>query len=87
MHRPIRLAALISGGGTTLQNLIDRIGSGVLDAASAGVVSSRADTPGVERARRANLPVSVISARSPNFAEDVWSAVRGFAPITNRGED
>ena len=28
MTRPIRLAALISGGGTTLQNFIDRIASG-----------------------------------------------------------
>jgi phosphoribosylglycinamide formyltransferase-1 len=80
MHRPIRLAVLISGGGTTLQNLIDRIAARSLDATIAGVISSRADAVGVERARRANLPVSVVSPRSPGFAEEVWSAARGVAP-------
>jgi phosphoribosylglycinamide formyltransferase 1 len=80
MHRPIRLVALISGGGTTLQNLIDRIAAGSLDATIAGVVSSRAGISGVERARRAGLPVSVIAAGSPRFTDDVWKAVREFAP-------
>jgi phosphoribosylglycinamide formyltransferase-1 len=80
MHRPIRLVALISGGGTTLQNLIDRISAGTLSAAMAGVVSSRADVAGVERARSANVPVNVVLARSPRFAEEVWAAVRAFAP-------
>jgi phosphoribosylglycinamide formyltransferase-1 len=80
MPRTIRLAALISGGGTTLQNLIDRIGAGTLDATIVGVVSSRADAAGVERSRGANLPVRVVSSRSPRFADEVWSAVRGFAP-------
>jgi phosphoribosylglycinamide formyltransferase 1 len=80
MHRSIRLVALISGGGTTLQNLIDRIAAGTLDATIAGVVSSRADALGVERARRANIPLSVVTGRSPRFSEDVWNAVRQFAP-------
>ena len=34
MPKPIRLVALISGGGTTLQNLIDRIAAGTLDASN-----------------------------------------------------
>jgi len=80
MVRPIRLVALISGGGTTLQNLIDRISDGTLNAVMAGVVSSRADVAGVERARHANLPVSVVPARSPRFAEEIWAAVRAFSP-------
>ena len=80
MYRPIRLVALISGGGTTLQNLIDRISADTLNAALAGVVSSRADVAGVERARRANVPISVVPARSSSFAEEVWAAVRTFAP-------
>jgi phosphoribosylglycinamide formyltransferase-1 len=80
MRKPIRLVALISGGGTTLQNLIDRIAAGTLNAAIAGVVSSRAVVAGVERAKRAGLPVTVVAARDPRFVEEVWSAVRGFAP-------
>jgi phosphoribosylglycinamide formyltransferase-1 len=60
MADPFRIVALVSGGGTTLQNLIDRTADGRLAAQIAGVVSSRADAFGVERARRAGLPVVVV---------------------------
>ncbi len=75
MLEPIRLAVLISGGGTTLQNLIDRIADGRLAARIAGVVSSRADAYGIERAKKAGLPVAVVPKGTP---ESVWNAVRGF---------
>jgi len=94
MLDPIRLVALISGGGTTLQNLIDQIAAGKLPATIAGVVASRADAFGVTRAERAGLPVSVVpkgnsankseSGHPPpsraGFAENVWAAVRAFNP-------
>src|SRR5262245_1820331 len=64
MHQPIRLAVLLSGGGTTLQNLIDRIADGRLDARIVQVVSSRADALGVERARQAGLLIEVIARKS-----------------------
>jgi phosphoribosylglycinamide formyltransferase-1 len=82
MSDPIRLVALVSGGGTTLQNLIDRIGAGALPATVAGVVSSRADAFGVTRAQRAGVPVSVVPAspRRAAFAEEVWAAVRVYKP-------
>lgn len=54
------IAVLLSGGGTTLQNLIDRIAAGTLPVRIVQVVSNRADAFGVERARRAGLPVDVI---------------------------
>lgn len=79
MPEPIRLVALISGGGTTLQNLIDRIADGRLAARIVGVVSSRADALGVERAKRAGSPVTVVK-RGPAFAAEVWEAVRAFDP-------
>ncbi len=75
----LRLVCLVSGGGTTLQNLLDRAADGSLPARVVGVVSSRADAFGVERARRAGIPVGV-EARGPGFAERVWHAVRGLAP-------
>jgi formyltetrahydrofolate-dependent phosphoribosylglycinamide formyltransferase len=59
----LRLAVLISAGGTTLQNLIDRIADGRLRAQIVRVVSSNAEVFGVERALRAGLPVSVVSRR------------------------
>jgi phosphoribosylglycinamide formyltransferase 1 len=73
------LCVLISGGGTTLQNFIDCIAAGTMDARIAGVVSSKADAGGNERAKRAGLPV-VVETRGPGFADRVWTAVRGFAP-------
>lgn len=55
------IAVLVSGSGTTLQNLIDRIASGVLPARIVQVISSRPDAFGVERARKAGLAVEVVS--------------------------
>ena len=52
----MRLAFLISGGGTTLQNFIDRIASGDLAAEIAVVVASKANAGGLERARQAGIP-------------------------------
>ena len=47
------IAVLISGGGTTLQNLIDRVAAGTLPVRIVQVVSSKANAFGVERARKA----------------------------------
>ena len=82
MPDPIRIVALVSGGGTTLQNLIDRIAAGTLSARIAGVVSSRADALGVTRAERAGIPATVVPAapRRAGFADEVWTAVRAYKP-------
>jgi phosphoribosylglycinamide formyltransferase-1 len=87
MPARLRIVALISGGGTTLQNFIDKIAVGKLSAEVVGVVSSKADVFGVERAKRAGLPVTVVPKASgrrepavPGFPERVWEAVRGFNP-------
>jgi len=60
MHDPIRLAVLISGGGTTLQNFIDRIADGRLRAEIGLVISSNPHAGGIDRAKRAGLPVEVV---------------------------
>lgn len=78
--RPIKLAVLISAGGTTLQNLIDRIADGRLSAEIVTVISSRADAFGIERARRAGLPVTVVPKGTPNYTEAVFAAVRAAQP-------
>jgi phosphoribosylglycinamide formyltransferase-1 len=78
-RRP-RLACLISAGGTTLQNLIDRIADGRLDAEIVAVVSSRDDVMGVERAKRAGLSVTVVPKGILGFGERVFAAVREAAP-------
>jgi formyltetrahydrofolate-dependent phosphoribosylglycinamide formyltransferase len=63
LGRPIRLAVLLSGSGTTLQNLIDEIAAGSLSAEIVAVVSSRTKAGGVERARNAGIPAHVVSRR------------------------
>jgi phosphoribosylglycinamide formyltransferase-1 len=80
MLAPIRLAVLISGSGTTLQNFVDQIADGDLAARIVQVVSSREDAFGVERARRAGLPVAVVSRRdcasAAEFGQQVFDVVR-----------
>ncbi|HYD49387.1 MAG TPA: phosphoribosylglycinamide formyltransferase [Terriglobales bacterium] len=61
---PVRLAVLISGGGSTLQNFIDEIGAGRLAAEISIVIASRADAGGLDKARRAQLPAVAIPRRN-----------------------
>ena len=63
MNRPIRLAVLLSGGGTTLQNLLDRIADGRLRAEVVAVVSNTPDAFGLERARGAGIPDHVVERK------------------------
>ncbi len=84
-HPILRIAVLISGGGTTLQNLIDRIADGRLPLVEiVGVISSRSQVAGVERARNAGLPIEIVRVKdNPDTgafsikvagALDQWSA-------------
>lgn len=74
------IAVLISGGGTTLQNLIERIRDGTLPAKIVQVISSRPGVLGVERARAAGLPVAVIERKAfaniEIFSEATFSQCR-----------
>jgi len=58
--KPIRLGVLISGGGTTLINILEHIKQGRLNAEVSLVISSRSTVSGVEKARNAGLNVEVI---------------------------
>lgn len=77
---PIRLAVLLSGSGTTLQNLIDKQAQGELDVDIVCVIGSRQDAYGLERARKHGIPACVISPRSSAsreaFSEAIWQEVR-----------
>lgn len=61
---PLRLAVLLSGSGTTLQNLIDHIAAGKLHAAIVVVISSRPEAYGLERAKRHGLEATCILRRA-----------------------
>lgn len=68
--RPIKLVALVSGSGTTLQNLIDRIAGGQLQAKIALVIGSRPGLLGLERAQKARLPATVVDRREYGSCAD-----------------
>lgn len=75
---PIRLAVCVSGGGTTLQNLVDRIAAGSLRAEVVQVIASRAGIGAIARAEAAGLAVTV-EARAGRSVADHSAAI--FAPI------
>jgi formyltetrahydrofolate-dependent phosphoribosylglycinamide formyltransferase len=59
-EKPIRLGVLISGGGTTLINILEYIKQGRLNAEVALVISSLSTVAGVERAKNAGLDVKIV---------------------------
>jgi len=54
------IAVLVSGGGSNLQSIIDRIEAGMLDAEIKVVVSNREDAFGLTRARTHHIPTRVL---------------------------
>jgi phosphoribosylglycinamide formyltransferase-1 len=77
----IRIAVLLSGGGTTLQNIIDRAERGELDVEIACVISSRADAYGLERAKKHHLPSFVVNRKEFSsdvdaFNREIWKIIR-----------
>lgn len=67
MASRLRTTVLVSGSGSNLQALIDARHSGRLDIELLHVISNIAEAPGLERARRAGIPTSVLDHR--RFAE------------------
>ncbi len=61
----MNICVLISnaGTGTNLQAIINGIADGKINADIAAVVSDKADAPGLERARKHNLPTEICSKK------------------------
>lgn len=58
---PLKIGVLISGSGTNLQALIDRIADGSLNATIELVVSSRPSAKGLQRAEKAGIQTLTLS--------------------------
>lgn len=71
----IAVGALISGAGTNLQAIIDRIAANRLDCDLRLVVSNRADAAGLRRATAAGVATRVIDHRGFSRREDFDRAV------------
>lgn len=79
---PIRLAVCVSGGGTTLRNLIDRARDGRLSASIVQVVASRSNIGAIDKARGAGIPVDVVTRAGKSLAEfsaAVFDSIRNAA--------
>ncbi len=77
----VPIAVLISGGGSTLRNLIAKRTEGTLPVEFRLVVSSRRDAPGLQFASQAEIPSRVIRKRDfadpESHSQAVFSAIRG----------
>jgi phosphoribosylglycinamide formyltransferase-1 len=58
--KPLRVAVLLSGSGTTMQNLIDLSKAGKLPIEIVLAVSDRPNIKGLERAELAGIPAEVV---------------------------
>jgi len=77
MAKRIRLGVLLSGGGRTLQNFLDRIDRGELPAEVAVVIASLSKTGGEERARKRGIPAHVVRRKD-------YQTLEAFSEAINR---
>ena len=83
---PIRLAVCVSGGGTTLQNLIDQIRARRLWAEIVQVVASRPRIGATPRAEAAGIPLALASRTAqtrPSSAHRSSTRSAGARPISS----
>lgn len=74
MSEPLKIGVLLSGSGTNLQAIIDRIADGSLDASIELVVSSRPSAYGLKRAEAAGLQTLTLSKEmyaDPEQADEI----------------
>lgn len=73
-HSPPRLAVLLSGSGRTLDNLLERIAKGTLDATIPVVIASK-ECLGAQKARDAGIETHVHAARlDPAWLDSICDA-------------
>lgn len=78
MKNKIRIAAFLSGGGTTLQNLIDLNERGELPVQIDLVLSSKADAYGLSRARKHGIETAVVASKDfRQGGRTDWAAMSG----------
>ncbi len=80
MPKPFKIAVLISGGGTTLKNLIEYKTRGEIDVEIALVVSNKPDAGGLKYATNAEIPTAIVNHKDFDsvaaFSEAIFSRCR-----------
>jgi phosphoribosylglycinamide formyltransferase-1 len=85
MAELLPIAVLISGGGTTLRNLIEKIQAGILPVEIRLVVSSNAAARGLEFAAAAGIPSLVVEKHKSLSPEAFSEAI--FGPCRKAGAE
>ncbi len=81
---PVKIAVLVSGGGTNLQALIDAEKSGILTSGKISLVlSNKEGAYALERARNAEIPTAVVTKAGAGSQEAFEAAIR--AKLTEYG--
>lgn len=80
MSNPFTISVLISGGGTTLRNLIEKRSQGQLDAEICQVISSNPRAAGIQFANQAGIACQILDHRKSDgveaFSASVFEAIR-----------
>lgn len=75
----INLAVFASGSGTTLQAIIDSIEAGKLDAKINIVVSNNPEAYALERAKKAGIPIYVITSKGKeNIDNELYEELKKY---------
>ncbi len=75
MTQNVDVAFLVSGGGTTLQNVLDHIEEGELDARVIFVISSDPDAYALVRAKRAGIPSKTVNRKEYDSTTEFSRAI------------
>lgn len=80
----IRAVILISGSGTTMENLLQRADEGTCRIHPVGVISSKEGVTGIARAQRFGVPVQVVARKdyldAVAFSRQVFKMVNAVQP-------
>ena len=82
---PCRIVVMVSGGGTNLQAIIDRVKDGsITNTVIAGVISNNRNAYALKRAEKKGIPSKCISPKDYEtreiFNEKLLEAVNGYEP-------
>lgn len=72
----LRMAVLVSGGGTNLQSVIDAVEAGNLQSEIACVISNKEAAYGLERARKHHIPAYFINPKEEGYDEKLLTKLQ-----------
>lgn len=83
MDKKIRIAVLVSGGGTNLQAIIDAVSGGIISHGEiALVVSNKENAYALTRARNSNIPTKTVLKKDFEsrelFEEEIINTLQGY---------